>query len=491
VTLTDPSPVVRLSGVDLAGTATGAGPLVLEGLSVQWGRTELLAQPSPATANVSLFVADGTWAVSTDLIGQVISLRWEATRPGDTTVSSGVFFYGRVTGATITRRPDIGDGTAGTVVALTCSSILTDLANRVPPDAWPTDTFTGRRNALLPYLGGAITGPAEFRSSWLTGPNVAAVPVDQQKSALQTLTDLYSWCGSDRFTYLPATRRATFIVRRAVSQTAQLARDTAGTGTAREGKGAYLRTIAVAATEGMPFDPHYLDGQMLSYDGGLSRDITGRITRVEVTHQDSSAAFAQRTDTAMVSAVAGAATTDEAVLGVRALRQSSGVVWNNFAQIAASDLATMVAREGAGWRTGELVLDTTVPGAGFEYFDQFAALALAGGEVQSAVFLQRTWLPALGIRPVVGIIGGRIEHTGGGWRIGLNVAPISTGTVPQHPISWSEIDDGGVGNTLIWTDDDDPFGLHESLTYEDIYYCNRGLGMITPPANSGWDYTLS
>lgn len=484
MTLPDPLPVVRLGGVDLAGTADGSGPLALDGLSVTWGRTELLAQPSLATASLSLFDPTGVWAQTADLIGQPLSLRWTATTTAGP--QSAVFFYGRVAGAVITPRLD---GSGGAVVSLTCSSILNDLANRVPGDAWPVQTFRERRNSLSPFIAGPVTLPAELRAAWLDNANVVGVPVDQQKSALDSLVELYSWCGSDRFTFLPATLRATFITRRSMSQTAQLARDTTGTGTARENKGAYLRTIAIAATEGLPFDPHYLDGKMLTYDGaGLSRDITTRITRVEVSHPDSSASFAQRTETVMTSTVAGAPATDETVLGVRALRQSSGVTFNAMVQTAAADLASMAVREGAGWRLGEVVLDTTVPGCGFEYLAQFANLLLTGGEVQSAVFLQRTLLPAWGIRPVFGIIGGRIEYTGGGWRFGLNVAPISTGTVPQHPISWSEIDDGGVGNTLVWTDGDDPFGLHESLTYEDIYYCNRGQGMITTPPNSGWDY---
>jgi hypothetical protein len=108
--------------------------------------------------------------------------------------------------------------------------------------------------------------------------------------------------------------------------------------------------------------------------------------------------------------------------------------------------------------------------------------------VQSAVFLQRTWLSAVGVRPVVGIIGGSIAYDGG-WRLELDVMPITTGTVAQHPITWEEIDDGTPGNTLVWTDGDDPNGLHESLTLDDLYYCPRGLGVTSTPPNQGWDYT--
>jgi hypothetical protein len=65
-----PTPVVRLSSTDLASTAAGAGPLVLTGLSVDWGRSEPFDQPDPATARLSLFDATGTWATTTGRDGR-------------------------------------------------------------------------------------------------------------------------------------------------------------------------------------------------------------------------------------------------------------------------------------------------------------------------------------------------------------------------------------------------------------------------------------
>lgn len=482
-----PTPVVRLSSADLASTAAGTGPLVLTGLSVDWGRSEPFDQPDPATARLSLFDATGTWATTTDPIGQIVSLRWEGVNAAGDPVSQ-VFFYGRVTAVRPVRRPGTGGEPDATIVALTCAGMLTDTANRVPSVDWPAETVADRRNRINPFLGGAVVGGAEVRGTWAAAA-VAAVPATQQSSAWDALRGLYTSCGSDRFTYLPATRRATFVVRRAVSRAVELVRDPAGAGTARAGKGAYLRTVAIAAAEGLPFEAHYIDGRSLQLsEDALSRDMTARVTRAEVNHPDAAAGGAQRTETVLVSTVTGAEATDEAVVGVRALRADSVLTANTAAQLAAADLASWAAREGAGWRIDTIRWDTTRDGAGFEYFEQFANLALVGGEVQSAVFLQRTWLSAVGVRPVVGIIGGRIAYDGG-WHLELDVMPITTGTVAQHPITWEEIDDGTPGNTLVWTDGDDPAGLHESLTLDDLYYCPRGLGVTSTPPNQGWDYT--
>jgi hypothetical protein len=104
----------------------------------------------------------------------------------------------------------------------------------------------------------------------------------------------------------------------------------------------------------------------------------------------------------------------------------------------------------------------------------------------SPLFLQRSWFPRLGIRPIVGIIGGVIRYAGGGWQVDIDVLPIST-TVAQHAIAWDEIDDGSATYTLEWHDDTHPRGLHESLTYEDIGFVGMGLGMTTIPADRGWD----
>jgi hypothetical protein len=63
-----------------------------------------------------------------------------------------------------------------------------------------------------------------------------------------------------------------------------------------------------------------------------------------------------------------------------------------------------------------------------------------------------------------------------------------TTTLAQHPLAWDEVDDGTAGNTLRWYDDDQPDGMHESVTYEDLGHVGLGLGATTVPPNRGWDF---
>jgi hypothetical protein len=53
-----------------------------------------------------------------------------------------------------------------------------------------------------------------------------------------------------------------------------------------------------------------------------------------------------------------------------------------------------------------------------------ADLLLCGRETSTQVFLSGSWLTRLGLRPLVGIIGGAITYAGGQWDLKLNTAPV-------------------------------------------------------------------
>jgi hypothetical protein len=59
-----PVPVLALSGVDVAAGPDpgGAWPglMALDGASVKWGRSDVLAQPAPATAQLRIFDTSGS-----------------------------------------------------------------------------------------------------------------------------------------------------------------------------------------------------------------------------------------------------------------------------------------------------------------------------------------------------------------------------------------------------------------------------------------------
>jgi hypothetical protein len=482
-----PVPVVSLSGADIASGAGGPGPIALDDLSVTWGRGELMDQPTPATAQVSLFLPDRAWAAGRELIGQPLNLAFTAVKPGAGPVRQ-VFFRGRVTSAQLSRRSVLntdGSTTDGALLELGASSVLTDLANRVPFEDWPEETLDARRARIAGWTAG-VTSSVTVRTDW-NGAHVLPVAAADQTSILDSLTGLFDSCGPDRMSYFPDDQRIYFMARREIntrSHSTQLWWNVTGDGTARDNTGAYIRSRAVTAgmyANSLAGLPQYLDAAAVEYDGKLAKEITSRITRVEISHKDSLStptAFAQRVETALVPG------TNEAAQGVRSIRHESQVCWNNYAQTCASDLASMASREGAGWATGSVVYRADLAG-GFESFDQ-VSLLLTGAETPPVVFLARSWFPELGIRPLFAVIGGQIGYAEG-WSVECDLQAVSTFGNAQHALAWEEIDDGSATYQLEWHDTDHWRGLHESVTYEDMGFCGLGLAVSTTPTNTEWD----
>jgi hypothetical protein len=486
--LFEPTPTVTL-----AGSAIAAGPggdptgklMVVDGLTVTWGREEVLSQPEPATATVALFDGSKRWATSRDLIGQPVTLAWTGEVPGVGTVGD-VIFRGRIAGVTVA--PRTAAGVPGSLVSLTLTSILNDLANRIPRESWPAETL-GERLARINAATGGVVSAVDVRQYW-RDPRTPPVDAADQVSLYEHIVALFNSSGADRFTYNPreGAQEIGYLTRRDFPNLRGLAGlwwnlSTDGT-SARAGLGVYVRTYGVTAVgSGGTGEPTYLDAAALEYDpaDGLTRSVDSRISRVELTHPDSEGTpvWAERTTTALVPGA------DEATEGRRTLTVESLVGWSSWADVAASDLAALAAREGAAWRLAPLLYDTRRTG-GFENWRQAREL-LAGHERQTLFFLQRSWLPVYGLRPVFGVMGGTYTYAGGGWQLELHLAPVTTYPTAQHAITWEEIDTGDPGLTVEWHDGPHRRALHETVTYEDLGYVSAGLGATVFPPDTGWD----
>lgn len=478
-----PTPAVTLDGLPLPGSTAGGVPtdrVALDGVEVTWGRTAPLGeQPEPATARLSLFDPTRAWAVTRPLIGAPVQLSWTAD-PGTGPVT-GTYFRGRV--AAVDLRPHAvttpaGRIVRGTLVQLSCTSILTDLANRIPAEAWPAETLGARadrvRAAALDILGDVIV-----RAVWRE-PEVAPVAAADQVSIYEHLVALYDSCGADRMTYEPHTNRVLYLVRPDYDT-----RRDAGvlwwdiTTGARPSQGVYIRPSAMTPAGGTdPVVPMWLDAAAVGYDEGLARTAGSGITRVQVTHPDLADAYNDRTTTAAVPGVVDAAA------GVRTLRQDSLVTWRAWADLAAADLLEVATEEGAGWRPGP-VRFLSRPAGGFETIDHVWWL-LGGTEITRPVFLQRSWMTPHGVRPIFHVIGGTIAWRSGGWEVDCELGPVSLPT-RQHPVTWEEIDNGTAAYQVRW-DDTGPRRLHDTVTFEDLAYVGRGLGATATGPDTGWDF---
>jgi hypothetical protein len=495
----DPVPVVTIGGVDVAQgpgqeyvlppvpTAPNqeyapprlsASLIVVDGLSVTWGRDDPLAQPESAVGRLTLFDGSGTWATSLDLRGQSVVLSYAGVVPNAGPVRTP-FFRGRVGSPVKVSRKTVvmpdGEVVEGSLVELPLVSVLVDLANRLPAEDWPEETVEARRARLASWSADVLPGGVAVRDFWKT-PNVAPVPAEDQVSVLDHLVALYDSTGADRMTYHPDTQRVVNLIRRdyvAERTMAYLWWDQPPGVSGRAGRGAYARAI----TSGVRT---YLDAGLLEYDPADGITQPDRVTRVELVHPSSDPAwnYKDRTTTVLVDG------TDERRDGVRTARLESTLLWNNFADTAASDLEELAQKEGAAWRLQPLVFSSRRAG-GFDSYDQARAL-LSGKETQDLFFLQGSWLPNYGLRPLFGVMGGTIGYRNRSWELELIPAPIVT-TLPQHAITWEEFDDGSTTFQVQWWDEDHPRGLHESLTYEDLGYVGRGLNVSTVPPATGWD----
>ncbi len=486
-----PTPLVNINGVRVAQGMPSSWDedstrrVVVDGVTITWGRSEVLDQPDPATGRLQLFDASGTWATTRDLRGQTVDLFWTGTDPATGTTVTRAFFRGRVGSPVRVSRKTVSTPAGGTIVGslidIPLVSILVDLANRTPSGAWPAETLGARRTRVETAAAAALPGGLETRSYWHT-PQVPPVAAEDQETVYEHLVALYDSSGADRFTYLPADRRTTYVARRdywTARGLGQLWWNTPAeaASSSRAGKGVYARATGNTTLY------HYLDSAALEYPEDAGITSPDKITRVRLRHKDSGStpAYAERVVELTVDG------TDELRDGVRTVSVDSIVAWNAWADQAASDLEELSQKEAAEWRLEPMTWRTRKTD-GFESYAQAAEL-LTGGETQTLFFLQRSYLPTYGVRPIFGVMGQTITYAELGWELELQVAPVST-TERQHPITWEEIDDGSAGLEVQWWDSDHPRGMHESLTYEDLTWVARGLGSTSAAIgpDNGWDF---
>jgi hypothetical protein len=440
-----PAPAVRLSGALVAtGRTTGgawpAAPMALDGLTVKWGRSKALEQPTPATATVRLFDPSGVWAAGVDLIGAPLELSWSAA--GETRT----YFTGRVGAVEVSPHTATLDNvrTQGALVSLSCTSLLADLGNRLPVGlTWPAETLAARRARIATLAAGPVSS-ITTRAAWDAAPLADLDP--STTSALDLLKGLFDACGADRYSYDPHTKAVSYLARRTFPDPTPLARLTKDS----------TRVGVYLAAPGGAVDGHYV-----GYAGGAGKDLASRLTRVVLSYV---------TGTTRAQVVVPLSGIDESAVGVRAATVATAHTDVTQATAAANDLAALAAGEASGWSLDAMTWKTGARG-----FDSLAqARRLIGGtETADVYFLGRTWLPRLGIRPVFGVMGGSIGYAHGSWSVAWNNAPIAVTGTPPAALTFDDLDP-----TLVWDDDPNPLRLHESVTYEDFAFVYSGAVLI-------------
>lgn len=411
------TPTLTVAGLPVA-TGTAGDLAAVAGLSLTWGRSGVLEEPSPATVSVTVLDRSpaAAFASRADLIGQPILTGYTTS-----TGASVTNFRGRITDVVVTPRAGAVAG-GGFTVTLAASSMEVDLANVLIPagTSWPAETFAARRTrlaALLPagmFTGGVVLPTrAGLVMVDTTGPALdtyTAAPMNAGgKSLLELLRGLFASTSPLPMVYDPALDRLTFAPRRRYGYvTSRRLTLSARLLTSTEQGGRYVAT----GLSGL-----CLDGHRLEYTGSLSRGLDGRLTRCAVSYVDQAAANAQLT-TGGGTFWGGL----EPVIGSRVLTVDTIHADAAAAQQLAGFYIEVASREAAAPALGQVGYST----AREPLRDAAHAAVLLGGvESANAVFIRGSWLPQLKVRPVVGVIGGTITYSDRQWRADLTPAAVA------------------------------------------------------------------
>lgn len=468
------SPTLTIGGAAVPIAAAGGVPplVALDDLRVPWGRSSVLDTPTSATCEVSLLdTARGyPFASRTDLLGQLVVVGWSGSDG-----STGVIFRGRITdsdAAPVTYRDAAGRAARAYRVALAASSVEVDLSQHKLAEGsavWPAETLEARADRLVGYIAGrSYVGGLRYPDRFGIGTrdpapaeldSILAAEVDPSgQDVLALLRAFYTTLSPLPMQYDPRTDAISYAPRVryvfggrpgdlmgntwAITPTAKLIPSPDGAG------------ILGASLDGL-----HLDAGRLGYGGAAAQHLEGRVTRVTVSYTDITTA-----EQAESSVTTWAGT--DSTMGTRVLAVTAGATnATDAAQLAGwyADVCNYEARV--------LSLRSLEFSTAREPFPDVAhaRALLAACETGSPIFLGRSWLTDLGIRPLFTVLGGTIGYTAGQWTVAFVPAPVIVDPYPKGwgPLTVAAVDPAG---TLTLG------GLHDSLTVGDVGWLDVGAG---------------
>lgn len=442
-------PTLQVAELTVAtGLVAGGRPalVAVNSLSLSWGRGTVLEQTTPARARVTVLdTSPGrVFACRRDLIGQVMRLGWSA--PG----STGTNFRGRITDMTMDRYESPDGSRVGIAVTLDASSIEVDAANYLQQAAgalWPAESFTARLARIVSHLPVGLVTAAEVHPGWAT---YTAAQIDVFDVDLLSLLRRLFDSTARPLIYDPGADKFTYGLRRFIAAGA------AG--------GDVLHSAMLALAGGKwaatcsPVGGSWLDARRFGYDGSIVADVASRLTRVQVGYLDVAAGYASATSEVQLATSPGEETTGRRALTVDTMHANAAG-----AADCAAEWASLALSEAALPRLEPVTFAT----ARTPFADAAeVALLLAGVESSTWRFLRRSWLPEVGVPPLVGIIGGTIGYAAGQWTVQAQLAGAVNQNFPPGLMPAYAATD----NTVRLVD------LDDSLTVGDCAHVSIGAG---------------
>jgi hypothetical protein len=437
-------------GPDVDGSIDPHAPVGIDTVWADWGRERAIENPDSPAGGLTLLVPDPSWVAAREktLIGTSVGLSY--VYPDGS--AEWFYFRGKIAGARLTRQRVKAGGAWVDGVRLECTlaSDLNELANRMVSGTWASESIPALRSRLLTLASPLLT---DIQTSTFWHPEAAVIDrtVDDV-SVLDLLYELFEQ-GAARMVYDPhartvqPSRRHWYDLPNALRLT-------------EVGGQITVRPI----TPTVPFTWSAVTvpaGYLADFaDEPLQRDLASGVTRVQTHVRRPEGGGVP--DYWFVAPVPGA---DEVSYGIRAMKVTSIMYSVSWGQEVGEKFAEYAGREGNTWRLPPLVWDTGRTD-GFDDVVQ-AFTFLRGYETYALVALTGSWLPAVGVRPLFGIIGGRITYTGGRWITESQTVPVGLGQT-QTALRWSEFT---TDPAKTWADVD------PALTWADLAYIGRGHGM--------------
>ncbi|WP_280383370.1 hypothetical protein [Nocardia wallacei] len=458
-----PYPYVILDGalMDTDLTHFGTKPVVLDGISLDWGRSEYLSHAETATLTISFVDRTGTLAQKVTgrrMIGAPLAVFY-TDAPGSPW--GACWFQGRVNAATAhpsTRDPFSDDPKAKAwTVTLTAADKTADLGQIVqPPGNWPQEN--AQQRAVRIRDGSAIAGIGQFYFyPGHTGSLMWEIDV-KGRDNLALVKDFYMSMG-DTFSYLPKENNIRYLHRRAYDMHVSLIRDDDGV----------IRARAADYT----------------FDNRLYRGIG--IQSCEVTAADSTTVPTQSTITRVETSwkdipnggrdwvtVVWDDTLPEHNWGRRTLTLTSWLGDGRQIDPVTLELLNRGRFEGSIPRHPDITVDTRRTG-GFHSKGEAEAF-LEGGETQGVAYVSGSqhaqWQF---ITPVYAIIGGTITYRHPGWVITCRLQACWRTNLATPP-TWT-----GMAAAITWGPPGHGGNLSESLTWFDMTFLDNGTVYESEP----------
>lgn len=453
----NPTPYVLMNGVEMPLSLTQGNAVVLDNLTINWGRSNHLDDVSPATLSLTVLDRDGAWVKSQQLLGMEIITGVRFTD------SQGIArdfknFRGRIVEAEcVARERDLITGTDhGYLVYIRATDKLAELGNRfLSNQSWPSEYYETRKARFEAALSGVVAGVG---GAYVVQQLQYSATAFDQKSLLDLITE-HMAAGVEWVNYDPDTNRVEATGRESFTTPGWTGLRLALTD---DGSGLYGLETDVSDFYA-PFPRHHynVDAGSLIPKSGVRRTIESGIT--EILYEYSTDAAGTKGTYVLGTGL------NEAIYG----RRTYAVKTENMKNVAVlAGIYQGNAQDAQTWQPPEVEWDTRIQDKGFQSFVQVRSF-ISGRAWPSPIFLSRNSYNSFPSKvPIYRVIGGSMTYSADnsgdmGWIVQPHFAPLAFATT-FTPLAWNTINPS-TSPVIGWDD------LDNTVTWNDINLTGQGV----------------